>query len=120
MTNAPYPGYDYFVYYLKSNGDIMQVDTVSQAQVVQTLEGCGIALSQVNNMSVATPCMFSSAASQGEGVLNATSYSDMALIIHHGGAYYFSTSTSPPSIQLRPGWTNCSNPNYGNGTNACN
>ena len=120
ISNAPYPGWDYFVYYLMSNGTIMAIEYESQPLVLQTLADCAIPTSETNNMSAAVPCMFASAASHGEGVLNATGYSDMALIDRHAGAYYVNASTSPPSIQLKPGWTKCSNPNYGNGTNTCN
>ena len=119
ITQAPYPGYDYFVYYLKSNGSIVAISDESQTQVIQSLEGCKIPASQLDNMTAAIPCIFSSASALGQSVLNGTGYSNMSTIIQHGGAYYV-TNTGTPTIELRVGWTDCSNPNYGNGTNACN
>ena len=120
ITNAPYPGWDYFLFYLKSNGTIWATQYETQQQTTQDLLDCGIVGTNQSVMSVAIPCLFPQAASQGEGVLNATSYSNLSALVLHAGAYYVDSSTNPPTIRVRAGWVNCANPNYGNGTNGCN
>ncbi|MDA4110892.1 MAG: hypothetical protein OK439_00015 [Thaumarchaeota archaeon] len=120
ITNAPYPGYDYYLFYNLSNGVINAIITDRQASVIQSLSHCGISASGFDNMTLASGCLFADTSARGEGVINATSYSNLSTIIQHSNAFLVNVSSSVPVIDMKSGWSNCSNPYYGNGTTPCN
>lgn len=114
-SGPPYPGFQYFLTYNSSDGAVDAIQAEPSCEVSQNLNNCGLAGSNVS-MSAASQCLFPPQA--GYDILNATSFSDITTVAHHSSAYYVNVQTL--QILLRPGWSNCSNPNYGNGTIPCN
>lgn len=114
-SGPPYPGFQYFLTYNSSDGAIDSIVAEPSCEVSQNLSNCGLAGSNVS-MSAASQCLFPP--QPGYDILNATSFSDITTVAHHSSAYYVNTQTL--QILLRPGWSNCSNQNYGNGTTPCN
>jgi hypothetical protein len=111
-NQAPYPGYEYFVQYNTTTGNINAVMAVPSQTVIQELIG-KCASNQSNSMTCINDGL-----PTGVADLNLTSYTNITAIEKHMDAFYVNLNAQ--DVELRSGWKNCSNPNYGNGTNPCN
>jgi hypothetical protein len=107
-SQAPYLGWEYFVSYSTNSGQIIAIAALSTEQITQNLKNCP-------NDSTGISCLFPAVA--GQAVLNGTTYANIGIVASHMNAYFVNTQTQ--QIVLRSGWTNCSNPDYGNGTIPC-
>lgn len=110
VDNAPYPGYEYFIQYNTDTGSISGAVAISRQLLIQEQLGKGCpGLSEMSCLNQDLP--------SGVANLNITSYNDITAIFHHLGAFYVDLQTL--TVQRKPGWTDCSNPYYGNGSSPC-